>query len=731
MNEIKLPVDELRVGFESAVKQAGTAFAGEIPMRIGNPENGSIYANEEKTLVYVHTAGDEPGGMTTIPASNIPINKRTLNQPILVKRTPHKTFRFVGLDDSEDMIYSEGELINHDATPVLVSQLRWATIQPTGSLSILVTSAQYGDDFVPDIVSDEFDGTVEDTLTNPIIAPTNNNRVIFVLVQIDPTIPALSFKQTVEYNASIGIETAIKNGLMPTKDSDTKQLGFVRLTTGISAFGYGDIYCTPPFIDGSQVSAPFVDTTAIVKGSLDDTKQFRIEVDGFTAGQTRVATPPDEDFTMVGVATVQTPTNKTISASTNTLTVGAGVTKTISGADAVAAGADRNLICSANAGSTDNLIEVTGLAVGETVLLRATAGHTITVVHNSGSATVKIHLNGDTNTTLDEQNPLELKLIATNVLAQEKQFIASAILNNYAATAAPTANDDSGDGYSVGSRWFDVTNDKVYECIDATPTAAIWIEVVGRTQTQTLTGKTISASANTIGMGSGATKTLASDVCSAGTDRNIIVAAQSGVTDDLIEVTGLSVGESVLLRADAGDTITVKHNSGSATVKIYLHGNSDITLDEQNPLRLTLVDTNVMVEDVQNFSSIAGSAYHSYKSGSDYSTTSTTPVDVDATNVTLDISTSGGVVIVWFIFASRKGGGAGSGMFDIIENGATDSPNIERVVNLSGANTLIVVAARFSPAATTNTYKLRYWSTDGTQVIIDADLTIQVVAHEV
>lgn len=69
----------------------------------------------------------------------------------------------------------------------------------------------------------------------------------------------------------------------------------------------------------------------------------------------------------------------------------------------------------------------------------------------------------------------------------------SSVLNNYVATTAPTANDDSGDGYSVGSQWFDVTADKWYGCIDATLTAAIWIEVVGRTQTQTLTNKTLTS----------------------------------------------------------------------------------------------------------------------------------------------------------------------------------------------------------------------------------------------
>lgn len=47
-------------------------------------------------------------------------------------------------------------------------------------------------------------------------------------------------------------------------------------------------------------------------------------------------------------------------------------------------------------------------------------------------------------------------------------------LNKLDATTAPTANDDSGDGYAVGSVWIDTTNDLVYQCVDATATAAVW-----------------------------------------------------------------------------------------------------------------------------------------------------------------------------------------------------------------------------------------------------------------
>jgi hypothetical protein len=51
-------------------------------------------------------------------------------------------------------------------------------------------------------------------------------------------------------------------------------------------------------IEDGAVALPVVDTTAVVKGSVDATKLVRIEADGITTATTRVITMPDKDITL-------------------------------------------------------------------------------------------------------------------------------------------------------------------------------------------------------------------------------------------------------------------------------------------------------------------------------------------------------------------------------------------------------------------------------------------------
>lgn len=51
---------------------------------------------------------------------------------------------------------------------------------------------------------------------------------------------------------------------------------------------------------GGGSSLPVADTQTIVMGSADNTKLLRFEIDGFSAGATRVITPPNQDTTLAG-----------------------------------------------------------------------------------------------------------------------------------------------------------------------------------------------------------------------------------------------------------------------------------------------------------------------------------------------------------------------------------------------------------------------------------------------
>ena len=48
---------------------------------------------------------------------------------------------------------------------------------------------------------------------------------------------------------------------------------------------------------------------------------------------------------------------------------------------------------------------------------------------------------------------------------------------NFVAARDPTANDDSGDGYSAGSQWYNTTGHKVFVCENATSGSAIWRQI--------------------------------------------------------------------------------------------------------------------------------------------------------------------------------------------------------------------------------------------------------------
>lgn len=93
--------------------------------------------------------------------------------------------------------------------------------------------------------------------------------------------------------------------------------------------------------------------------------------------------------------------------------------------------------------------------------------HQNSLVKETG--TVKIY-KSKTNTNIGNAltNPTHWQLVVN--------FDSVQPLDNYTATVNPTVNDDSADGYSQGSTWFNTVSGDLFICVSATVGAAIWID---------------------------------------------------------------------------------------------------------------------------------------------------------------------------------------------------------------------------------------------------------------
>ena len=143
----------------------------------------------------------------------------------------------------------------------------------------------------------------------------------------------------------------------------------------------------------------------------------------------------------------------------------------------------------------------------------------------------------------------------------------SALQSNLSATTAPTANDDSDDGYSVGSTWINVTTDEAYVCLDATVGAAVW-----ENTTTTGSGAPVDASYVTMGLNG----TLTAERVLTGTVNQVVV------TDDYpgaYTVTlSLAYGIDATRIGGGGVTSTVFGHLGDVTSYVQAQ------LDAKQPL---------------------------------------------------------------------------------------------------------------------------------------------------
>jgi len=142
---------------------------------------------------------------------------------------------------------------------------------------------------------------------------------------------ALTYQVAIpSYNPLTGGKASVFNRIVLSQDTTTN-LG--SLTNSEGAFYYDTTINLPSFDDGSSLiplvdnqtaqtltNKSFSDSTTSIIDEGDNTKIFKFQASGITTGTTRTATIPDSDFTFTGNALIQTLTNKSIDADSNTLT---------------------------------------------------------------------------------------------------------------------------------------------------------------------------------------------------------------------------------------------------------------------------------------------------------------------------------------------------------------------------------------------------------------------------
>ena len=156
---------------------------------------------------------------------------------------------------------------------------------------------------------------------------------------------------------------------------------------------------------------------------------------------------------------------------------------------------------------------------------------------------------------------------------------------------------------------------------------------------------------------------------------------------------------------------------------------------------LTASDMNTHIRDNLDALKEPPTASYACDEASDYTTTSTTFVDVDSTNLSLQITTTGGDVLIGFVGTVQLTTAA-SILFDVDVDGTRDGGDDGICRGYSSTNTLIqtigFVRLITGLSAGSHTFKLQWKTTSGTLVDLYAgagtsnrDLHPQFWAREV
>lgn len=180
------------------------------------------------------------------------------------------------------------------------------------------------------------------------------------------------------------------------------------------------------------------DSSTLFQNNGDNTKKFKWDLSAITTSTTRTFTMPDVNTTIVGTNVSQTLTNKSINADSNTLS------------------------------NIANAQIKSAAAIDASKIANGTVSNTNYQYLSGATSNIQTQISNHTGNTSNPHSVTKSQVGLGNVENTKVK------LN---ATSDPMTSDDSGSGYSVGSVWINIANDKSYMCVDATTSSAVWKEI--------------------------------------------------------------------------------------------------------------------------------------------------------------------------------------------------------------------------------------------------------------
>lgn len=191
---------------------------------------------------------------------------------------------------------------------------------------------------------------------------------------------------------------------------------------------------------------------------------------------------------------------------------------------------------------TSNNTRVLSLPNSDTTLVGTSTSQTLTNKTISASSNTIIGL---TNADIGLNNVQNLKV-------------------NLLATTAPTINNDSSSGYSVGSSWYDINNNKAYVCLNNTVGSAVWVEITSQ------------GTGNVVGQSSSIDNTI---VRFDGINGKVIQGSGISISDsnDITGISNLIVSNSLRVPNGTSDSPSITFQTDQNT-GLYLSGSDEISI---------------------------------------------------------------------------------------------------------------------------------------------------------